>query len=159
LLAAPASISDVLQSQESDNPNEFPLKVGSITPARGQRDGLFLFVFAPGWRTYGHDDPTFSEYVAMREGMLSPTRPPLEELPRLNTLPTTDVHRKCLHLPNPAKAVTMLKPTVRHVIEIVPQNFIPKLPPPPRRLTFLSSPFSLQLRRSGSFRIRHTFAE
>jgi hypothetical protein len=77
--------------------------------------------------------PTFSEYVAMREGLLSPTRPPLKGMPRLNPLPTTDAHRKRLHtpkpmkIPNPFKPVVRFKPTVRHVTEIVPQRIMPKL--------------------------------
>lgn len=70
--------------------------------------------------------PTFSEYVAMREGVLSPTRPPLKSMTRLNALPTTDAHRKRLHPAKPVKVVNMLKPTVRHVTEIVPQKLIPK---------------------------------
>jgi hypothetical protein len=79
--------------------------------------------------------PTFSEYVAIREGLLSPTRPPLAGMTRLNVLPTTDAHRKRLHtpkpvkVPNPFKPVARIKPTVRHVKEIVPQSVIPKLKP------------------------------
>jgi hypothetical protein len=79
--------------------------------------------------------PTFSEYVAMREGLLSATRPLLAGMTRLNALPTTDAHRKRLHTakpvkaPNPFKFVTRIKPTVRHVTEIVPQTLIPKLNP------------------------------
>jgi hypothetical protein len=71
--------------------------------------------------------PTFSEYVAMREGVLSPTRPPLKGMPRINTLPGTDSQRKRLHA-NRVKPPTPFKPTVRHVTEIVPQHIIPKLP-------------------------------
>jgi hypothetical protein len=128
-VSRPDPISGVLQSSELNNPNEFPLKVCSITPARGEQDGLFLFVLShPDGVHTGVPIPTFSEYVAMREGVLSPTRPPLKGMPRINTLPTTDAHRKRLH-PKPVKVVNMLKPTVRHVAEIVPQNIIPKLKP------------------------------
>jgi hypothetical protein len=48
-------------------------------------------------------------------------------------------HRKRLHksktvkVPNPFNPVTRIKPTVRHVTEIVPQNIIPKLKPTPPR--------------------------
>lgn len=79
--------------------------------------------------------PTFSEYVAMREGLLSPTRSPLVGISRLNALPTTDAHRKQMHPPKPVKArnpfkpVARMKPTVQHVTEIVPQHIIPKLKP------------------------------
>jgi hypothetical protein len=80
--------------------------------------------------------PTFPEYVAMREGVLSPTRPPLAGMTRLNALPTIDARRKRLHMPkpvkvpNPFKPVARMKPTVPHVTEIVPQSIIPKLKPP-----------------------------
>jgi len=83
----------------------------------------------------GMSIPTFAEYIAMREGVLSPTRPPLKGMTRLNPLPTTDLHRKRLHtplpvkVPNPFKPVARIKPTVRHVTEIVPQSVIPKLKP------------------------------
>ena len=71
----------------------------------------------------------------MREGVLSPTRPPLKGMTRLNALPTTDAHRKRLHapkplkVPHPIKPVARIKPTIRHVTEIVPQSVIPKLKP------------------------------
>jgi len=84
--------------------------------------------------------PTFSEYVAMREGVLSPTRPPLAGMTRLNALPTTDAHRKRLHrpkavkVPNAFKPVARIKHTVRHFKEIVPQHIIPKLKPTTPRL-------------------------
>jgi hypothetical protein len=51
---------------------------------------------------------------------------------RISALPTTDTHRKRLH-PKPVKVVNMLKPTVRHVTEIVPQGIVAKLPPTPPR--------------------------
>ena len=47
-----------------------------------------------------------------------------------------DADRKRLHtpkpvkVPNPFKPVARIKPTVRHVKEIVPQHIIPKLKPP-----------------------------
>jgi hypothetical protein len=81
---------------------------------------------------------TFSEYVAMREGVLTATRPPLQGMTRLNALPTTDAHRKRLHtprpvkIPNPFKPVTRIKPTVRHVTEIVPQSMVAKITTPIR---------------------------
>jgi len=51
-------------------------------------------------------------------------------MPRINALPATDAHRKRLQ-PKPVKVVNTLRPTVRHVTEIVPQNIIPKLKPTP----------------------------
>ncbi len=64
----------------------------------------------------------------MREGVLSPTRPPLKGIPRINTLPGTDGQRKRPHAKR-VKPPKSFKPTVRHVTEIVPQHIIPKLPP------------------------------
>jgi hypothetical protein len=93
---------------------------------------FFLFLHSAGIHK-GMSIPSFSEYVAMREGLLSATRPLLAGMTRLNALPTTDAHRKRLHTPkqmkapNPFKPVTRIKPTVRHVTEIVPQTIIPKL--------------------------------
>jgi hypothetical protein len=73
---------------------------------------------------------SFKEYVARRdEGLLSPTRQPLKGLPRINTFPTTDTHRKWLRA-TPAGKPKPFAPTVHKVKEIVPQNLIPKLKPP-----------------------------
>jgi hypothetical protein len=57
---------------------------------------------------------------------------------RLNPLPTTDAHRKRLHtpkavkLPSPFKPVARIKPTVRHVTEVVPQSMVAKITTPTR---------------------------
>jgi hypothetical protein len=97
---------------------------------------FFLFLNMVAVDT-GMSLPTFSEYVAMRECVLTATRPPLQGMTRLNALPTTDAHRKRLHTPKPVKArkpfkpVVRIKPTVRHITEIVPQSIIPKLKPMP----------------------------
>jgi len=72
--------------------------------------------------------PTFIEYVAIREGLLSPTRPPRKGMLSINALPTTDANRKRLH-PKPVKLPNPFKPTIRHITEIVPQKILPKLPP------------------------------
>ena len=72
--------------------------------------------------------PTFSEYVAMREGVRSPNRPPFKGMSRINALSTTDAHRKRLHTKPPRKP-TQFAPTVRKVKEIVPQKFVAKLKP------------------------------
>ena len=72
------------------------------------------------WRT---TNPTSNT-----EGVLSPTRPPLKGMPRINTFPGTDGQRKRLHVKS-VKVVNTLKPTVRHVTEIVPQHMVAKLPP------------------------------
>jgi hypothetical protein len=69
--------------------------------------------------------PTFSEYIAMREGVLSPSRPPLKGMTRLNALRTTDAHRKRLHR-KPVKLPNPFEPTVRQVTETLPQNLIPR---------------------------------
>ena len=75
----------------------------------------------------------------MSESLFSPTRPPLVGMSRLNSLPTTDAHRKRMHTPKPLKAlspfrpVARMKPTVQHVPEIVPQHIIPNVKPPPLR--------------------------
>ena len=114
----------MLQSSELDYPNKFPLKVGSITPARGEQDGLPLFVLShPADGHTGMPILKFSEYVAMREGVLSPTRPPLKRMPRINALPTTDAHRKRLHT-KPPKKPNPFAPTVKKAKEIVPQKFV-----------------------------------
>jgi len=69
--------------------------------------------------------PTFKEYVAIREGVLSATHPPLKGMPRINVLPITNGERKRLY-PKPVKALNPFKPTVRAVAEIVPQGIIPR---------------------------------
>jgi hypothetical protein len=71
---------------------------------------------------------TFTEWLARRdEGLLSPTRPPLKGMARINPFPTTDTHRKRLN-PKPAKPPRPFAPTIRKVKEIVPQKLIAKLP-------------------------------
>jgi hypothetical protein len=65
---------------------------------------------------------TFREFVAMKEGVLAPDRPPAMGLSRINPFPTTNAHRVRIK-PNPFPA------TVRPVAEIVPQSLIPKLAP------------------------------
>jgi hypothetical protein len=81
---------------------------------------------------------TFFEYVAMREGVLTATRPPLTGMARINALPTTDAHRKRLHrprpveVPNPFEPVARIKPTVGHVPEVVPQSMVAKITTPTR---------------------------
>jgi len=80
--------------------------------------------------------PTFSEYVAMREGVLSPTRPPLAGMTRLNALPTIDARRKRLHMPKPVKVPNPFKPVARMSPwcgtspRSCRQSIIPKLKPP-----------------------------
>jgi len=99
----------------------------------------FFFFLKPVAVDTGMPILTFSEYVAMREGVLTATRPPLTGMARINALPTTDAHRKRLHtprpvkVPNPFKPVARIKPTVRHVTEIVPQSMVAKLPTHPPR--------------------------
>lgn len=71
---------------------------------------------------------TFKEYVAMREGLLLPDRPPLKGMPRINTTPFTDAQRK-RQRPKIIKPPKPAAPTVRKVAEIVPQKAIPKIKP------------------------------
>jgi hypothetical protein len=72
-----------------------------------------------------------AEYVARRdEGLLSPTRPPRKGLPRINTLPTTDTHRRRLCTKTP-KMPKPFGPTVKPVAEIVPQKAVAKIKPLP----------------------------
>lgn len=69
---------------------------------------------------------TFSEWLARRdEGFLLPDRPPRKGMTRINSFPTTDRHRRRLHV-KPAKKPKPFAPTVRAVKEIVPQEMIPK---------------------------------
>jgi hypothetical protein len=63
---------------------------------------------------------TFSEFIAIREGLNLPDRPPAKGLSRINPFPTTNAHRRRMN-PKP------LRPTVRGVAEIVPPSMIPKL--------------------------------
>jgi hypothetical protein len=65
------------------------------------------------------------------EGVLSPTRPPLKGMTRLNAVPRTAAHQKRLHtpkplkVPHPIKPVARIKPTIRHIAEILPQRKSP----------------------------------
>lgn len=70
---------------------------------------------------------TFSEWLAMRnEGLLLPDRPPLKGMTRINPFPCTDAQRKRFH-PKPFKKPKPFAPTIRKVIEVVPQKLIPKI--------------------------------
>jgi hypothetical protein len=51
-------------------------------------------------------------------------------MPKINPFPTTDGHRRRLHV-KPAKKPRPFAPTVRAVKEIVPNKLIPKLKPIP----------------------------
>ena len=73
---------------------------------------------------------TFSEWLARRDGgFLLPSRPPLKGMPRINAFPGTDAQRKVLHV-KPLKKPKPFAPTVRKVVEIVPQKLIAKVNPP-----------------------------
>jgi hypothetical protein len=70
---------------------------------------------------------SFKEWLAQHdEGYMIPDRPPLKGMSRINPLPVTNAHRKRLH-PKPVKLTNPFRPTVRKVIEVVPQRLIPKL--------------------------------
>jgi hypothetical protein len=76
---------------------------------------------------------TFSEWLAQRdEGYLLPNRPTRKGLSRINSLPTTDTHRKRLHV-KPPKTPKPFAPTIRKVAEIVPQKAVAKLDRLPSR--------------------------
>ena len=65
---------------------------------------------------------SFKEFVAMKEGLLLPDRPPAKGLSRINPFPTTAAHRKRLH----AKPVKPFGPTVQRMKEIVLNKLIPR---------------------------------
>jgi hypothetical protein len=65
---------------------------------------------------------TFSEFVAMKEGLLAPDRPPAKGLSRINPFPTTNAHRKRI-------TSNSIPPTVRKVAENVPPKFVANLRP------------------------------
>jgi hypothetical protein len=69
---------------------------------------------------------TFQQYIAMREGLLSPTHPPLKGLPRINATPFTNPHRKRLRT-NPVKKPNPFAPTIRKVAQVVPDSQVAKL--------------------------------
>jgi hypothetical protein len=75
-------------------------------------------------------------YVAAQrdEEFLLPDRPPRKSIPRINPFPTTDGHRRRLHV-KPAKKPKPLAPTVRAVKEIGPQQIIPRLNRLPQKAT------------------------
>jgi hypothetical protein len=92
--------------------------------------GFFLFSDAARLHT-GMKMMKFSKWLARRdEGFLLPDRPPLKGMPKINAFPTTDGHRRRLHV-KPAKKPKPFAPTVRAVKEIVPNKLIPKLKPTP----------------------------
>jgi hypothetical protein len=64
----------------------------------------------------------FKEFLAMREGLLAPDKPPMKGLSRINPFPTTNAHRRRLQ-PKPVTASNAFRPTVAQVI---PQNFVAK---------------------------------
>ena len=76
---------------------------------------------------------TFKEWLAQRdEGYLTPDRPPLKGIPKINTTPFTDAQRNRFK-PKPVKKINTFGPTVQKVKEIVPNKSIPKLYPTPPR--------------------------
>ena len=68
---------------------------------------------------------TFAEYVAAREGVSWPSRPPLKGLPRINTTPCSNDRRKRMAA-KPKPAPDYFAPTVRAVVQVVPRHLIPK---------------------------------
>ena len=76
--------------------------------------------------------PTFAEYIAVREGVLSASRPPLKGMAKINVTPFTNARRKRMQARAKA-APDPFAPTIRPVAQVVPPHLIPKLPPPPTR--------------------------
>lgn len=70
--------------------------------------------------------PTFAEYVAAREGVLSASRPPLKGLARINTTMFTNARRKRMRV-RAMSAPDYFAPTIRPVAQVVPPHLIPKL--------------------------------
>jgi hypothetical protein len=68
--------------------------------------------------------PTFAEYVAAREEVIWAS-PPLKGIPRINTTPFTNAHRKRMRVKS-KPAVHPFAPTIRAVAQVVPQHLIPK---------------------------------
>lgn len=67
---------------------------------------------------------TFTEFVALREGLLLPDRPPAKGLPRINTTPFTNAQRKRL-VAKPVKPPKPAPPTIRpvgKVPQVVPRK-------------------------------------
>jgi hypothetical protein len=89
---------------------------------------LFLFLRVAGLHTR-MKHTTFKEWLAQRdEDYLTPDRPPLMGLPRINTTPFTDAQRKKFQ-PQKVKSIKPFSQTVPKVKEIVPNKMIPKLKP------------------------------
>jgi hypothetical protein len=70
--------------------------------------------------------PTFAEYVAALEGVLSASRPPLKGMSKINVTAFTNARRKRMWA-RPKPATDPFAPTVRPVAQVVPQHLIPKL--------------------------------
>jgi hypothetical protein len=69
---------------------------------------------------------TFSEFVAMKEGLVLPDRPTATGMSRINPFPTTDAHRKRIRS-SPVKKAKPFAATVTHVSHVVSQRISPKL--------------------------------
>lgn len=76
--------------------------------------------------------PNFHEWLAIREGLLLPDKPPAPGLSRLNVTPLTNDQRKRL-VPKPVKAPNPFKPTVAKVGQMAKPAFMsPKITKVPR---------------------------
>ncbi len=121
----------MLQNGELPAPNE---KRGEMVPSG--RAGVccvtpLLFVLEHDPLNTNMKFTTFSEWLTRRdEGYLSPDRPPLKAMPRINTTPFTDTERKQFQA-KPPKPPNPFAPTVHKVAEIVPQKAVAKLGPLP----------------------------
>ncbi len=70
--------------------------------------------------------PTFAEYVAAREGVLSASRPPLKGMAKINVTMFTNARRKRMRV-RAKPAPDPFAPTIRPVAQVIPQHLIPKL--------------------------------
>ncbi|MBY0513310.1 MAG: hypothetical protein K2P78_05295 [Gemmataceae bacterium] len=67
---------------------------------------------------------TFSEYVALREGLMTPDRPPAKGMSRVNALPITNDQRRRLRV-NPARPPA----PGGYVHAVVPWNMVARIEP------------------------------
>jgi hypothetical protein len=78
-------------------------------------------------RTYGMGFTTFTQYVAMQEGLLAPDCAPAKGLSRLNPFPTTNAHRRRIIQPK-ARPLELFGPVARPLVPLPPQTAAPVMP-------------------------------
>ncbi len=70
---------------------------------------------------------SFTEYLAMKEGVLLPDRQPLKGLTRLNPFPTTNAHRGRIRRVRAGKKINPFPATIKAVVPpwLVPKDLSP----------------------------------